>query len=198
MLQKRVETYCRRFPGLDITFTPQPLPVHEVALYVIDVYRIAELPSPSLTGTVFVPVLCYGPPESLSTAWESGCADYLKEPWTMTELHFRIDRLLSVPGVPLRSGAITVDDTEIICGGERHQISFQEGRILAMLLRHRGAVVPREALYYSIWGKNGAGSRVVDMHIAALRRKLTDVQRHLSANERVRIGTARREGYFIR
>ncbi|WP_455381247.1 winged helix-turn-helix domain-containing protein, partial [Salinispira pacifica] len=40
---------------------------------------------------------------------------------------------------------------------------------------HRGAVVTRQALYYALWGRDATDSRVVDMHVSHLRRKLSGV-----------------------
>ena len=77
-------------------------------------------------------------------------------------------------------------------------MSVQEGKILNLLLRHSGTVVPREALYYGIWGRTGAGSRVVDMHVSKLRSKLESLQRDLPESNRVKIATVHGEGYYIR
>jgi DNA-binding response OmpR family regulator len=200
-----VETYCRRFPGLKVVFTRHPLKPQEAGLYVIEIGRIDEIPRNGTeaaagdpTGAPIVPVLGYGPAVDLSAAWNAGCADYLKSPWTVTELHFRIDRLLFAPGRRTGFGPIEVSDSEIICGQNRHDLSAQERKILSFLLRTPGAAVPREALYYGIWGTRGTGSRVVDMHISKLRSKLKDLQRDLPGGDRLSIITMRGEGYCIR
>ena len=212
MLRARIETYCRRFPGLKIVFTRHPLELNVVSLYVIEIARIEEIPRIGMDaaaggragvtgGRAFasaVPVLGYGPAEELSSAWSAGCADYLKDPWAVTELHFRIDRLLLAPGRRLALGPIEVTDTEVVCGLNRRDLSAQERKILSFLVRNGGAAVPREALYYGIWGATGAGSRVVDMHVSKLRSKLRDLQRDLSEEERISIITTRGEGYCIR
>ncbi len=183
---------------MNIVFTNRPLEPRNVCLYVIEVTRLAEIRSIGGGGVFGVPVLSYGPPEELSAAWNAGCADYLKSPWTVTELHFRIDRLLLNPGGTFSIGHIELTDTEIVCGRNRHDLSAPERKILSSLIRHSGAVVPREALYYRIWGVAGTGSRVVDMHISRLRNKLKSLQRDLPPGEKVAIITVRGEGYCIR
>ncbi len=205
MLRTRVETYCRRFPGLKVVFTQHPLEPRKVCLYVIEIARIEEIPLTALdataggrTGVAAVPVLGYGPPEELSAAWNAGCADYLKSPWTITELHFRIDRLLLAPGRGLALGQVEIKDTEIVCGRFRHDLSAQERKILSFLVRNAGVSVPREALYYGIWGTTGVGSRAVDMHISKLRSKLKDLQHDLAPEKKVTIITTRGEGYCMR
>ena len=149
-------------------------------------------------GVFTVPVLGYGPPEELSTAWSGGCADFLKNPWTVTELHFRIDRLILRTGGRLACGQIELKDTEIICGDIHRDLSAPERKILSTLLLYSGISVPREALYYRIWGATGGGSRVVDMHVSNLRSKLKELQRGLPPEERAEIITVRGEGYLLR
>lgn len=52
-------------------------------------------------------------------------------------------------------------------------MSVQEQSILRMLTANAGEPVSREALYYGIWGRPASPeTRVVDMHIASLRKKL--------------------------
>lgn len=162
-------------------------------MYVIDVTRLRELPATGAT----VPVLCYGPAEALSTAWAAGCSDYLKEPWTNHELHFRIEKLLSAKERELRIGEVVIGHTQMSCGPNRLPISAQERKILALLCRHPGVAVHREALYYAIWGKTGDTSRVVDMHISKLRRKLAELQNGLPETNRIELKTLRGEGYAL-
>ena len=70
-------------------------------------------------------------------------------------------------------------------------LSVQESLIAEVLWQHRGQVVTRDAPFYRLWGRvPDAPSRVVDVHVAALRRKLTAVGHSSAAIE-----TARGLGY---
>jgi DNA-binding response OmpR family regulator len=70
----------------------------------------------------------------------------------------------------------------------------QEQSILRLLSANAGEPVSREALYYGIWGRPAAEeSRVVDMHIASLRRKL----RRLFPESGACIRSVRGVGYLI-
>lgn len=158
---------------------------------------MAELSAGTEWDSFAAPVISYGPAEELSTAWTAGCSDYLKDPWSMTELHFRISRLLSAPGRTVKAGNLQVTDAAIRCGEREIQISAQERKILNLLLRHPGVVAPREALYYAIWGKQAADSRAVDVHISRLRAKLSEIQTDVEETDRVVIQTVRGEGYII-
>ena len=73
-------------------------------------------------------------------------------------------------------GALRLESLAVCSGAECRPLSLPEYRILAALLRHRGQVVPRTVLYYAIWSKAPEGrSRVVDVHVSSLRRKLLEL-----------------------
>jgi DNA-binding response OmpR family regulator len=73
-------------------------------------------------------------------------------------------------------------------------LGTQEQTILRLLAANRGEPVSREVLYYGIWGKPALErSRVVDMHVASLRRKL----RGLFGASTDHIRTVRGVGYLM-
>lgn len=52
-------------------------------------------------------------------------------------------------------------------------LSRQESEILGTLLKQRGKTVTREVLFYRIWGNlPDKPSRVVDVHVSSLNRKI--------------------------
>jgi len=76
----------------------------------------------------------------------------------------------------------------------RCRLSVQEQSILRMLAASAGQPVSREALYYGIWGRPASSeSRVVDVHIASLRKKL----RRLFPESGACIRSARGVGYLL-
>lgn len=156
--------------------------------------RHKEVPS---SDAAAVPVICYGPPGELSTAWSAGCADYLKEPWSAAELHFRVERLLSTRNAGVRGGEIALEPLEMRLGRKRIPVSMQEYRILKLLMRHPGEIVPREALHYTIWGKPRPGSRGVDMHLSKIRKKLRIIQAEIPEDKKIKIVTVRGDGYLL-
>lgn len=73
-------------------------------------------------------------------------------------------------------------------------LSLQEARILRLLLHQRGEPVPREALFYAVWGRPPTGeSRVVDVHVSNLRGKL----RRLFPESRGCLRSVRGVGYLL-
>ena len=170
-----------------------PLPPCRVMVYVVHVSSCSEV----LEQPTSIPVICRGPVGELSTAWAVGCADYLKEPWTMQELHFRINRVLSSLDIDKSWRGFSIHGNRVFYGDDAITVTVQEQRIFSMLVRHEGTTVPREALYYAIWGTTGDTSRVVDLHISKLRSKMAVLQESIPQQNRVRIVTVRGEGYVI-
>jgi DNA-binding response OmpR family regulator len=70
--------------------------------------------------------------------------------------------------VDLRAHRVLVDGHEV-------QLTSKEFDLLAALARDAGAVVDRERLLREVWQTTWYGSsKTIDVHVAALRRKLGD------------------------
>jgi DNA-binding response OmpR family regulator len=114
-----------------------------------------------------------------------GADDYLTKPFSMRELAARVHALLRrsdrSAGAPAASDApIVVGDLEINrserrvsrAGVEAH-LTPTEFDLLVHLARRPRAVLPREQLLADVWGwADASGTRTVDSHVKALRRKL--------------------------
>ncbi len=113
-----------------------------------------------------------------------GADDYLTKPFSLRELAVRvrailrrverIDALGNGSG-ELSRGALTIDATKrrALVDGEEVGLTPLEFDILLTLARSPGVVFTREQLMDGVWGyRDFAGGRVVDSHVARLRRKL--------------------------
>lgn len=120
-------------------------------------------------------LICFGAAELLPGCYLAGCSDYLKQPWSPQELEWRVRKLCKAreESMSFSWGRFDIRSLELSSPAGSCTLNAQERSILRMLAANRGEPVSREALYYGIWGRAGASkSRVADMHIASLRRKL--------------------------
>ena len=137
-------------------------------------------------------VLAYGPAAKLRSAWILGCADYMKDPWSMPELHFRLTRLADRTDIEVKGSKLRINLGTLSTDAGDVAISVEEYKILQLLLRHPGEVVPREAFFYAIWDRPEENSRAVDVHISHLRKKL-----RICFPDTHIIRTARGIGYYF-
>ncbi|HET7839474.1 MAG TPA: winged helix-turn-helix domain-containing protein [Rectinemataceae bacterium] len=115
--------------------------------------------------------IAYGPAGLMGACFEAGCVDYLRDPWPLEELAARLGRIerprfrLGTALVELRGSLLSTDAAEV-------SLSESERRLLRVLYLNRGRPVPREALRSALGGCFGASSRLPDVHIASIRKKL--------------------------
>ena len=117
---------------------------------------------------------------------ELGADDYLVKPFGLRELIARIRAVTRRASEPqrldetIRVGDLTVNDRSrrAWVGSASLSLTPKEFDLLAVLAREPGAAVPRRELLERVWHTNWLGqSKTIDVHIAALRRKLGDPTR---------------------
>jgi DNA-binding response OmpR family regulator len=112
-----------------------------------------------------------------------GADDYLTKPFSLRELAARVNAILrrrerieaAASEAPIERAGLVVDPKRrrVEVDGEDVQLTPLEFEILRVLSAEPGAVLSRDELMDRIWGyRDVAGGRVVDSHVARLRRKL--------------------------
>lgn len=113
---------------------------------------------------------------------ELGADDYVVKPFGIRELIARIRAVTrrsqgrSVDG-PIHIGELRIDERgrRATIGGEALDLTPKEFDLLVALARDPGAVVSRQRLLEDVWNTSWYGStKTIDVHVAALRRKLGD------------------------
>jgi hypothetical protein len=198
---EHVRFLAGRRPDFRVACTAEPagkdydaLVVPSTMLGLADVLAAPAQPSPA-AGNWF-PVIAYGTPYDMRRAFLAGCFDYLKDPWGPEELLLRLDRLFRVTHRPQSWRGLSLQGCILASETEEEELSYVEAVILKTLLAHRGEIVPRDVLFYSIWGHlPDTASRAVDVHISTLRKKI----RRLCADDPGVgvITSVRRIGYTI-
>jgi DNA-binding response OmpR family regulator len=113
---------------------------------------------------------------------ELGADDYVVKPFAAAEVIARIRAVLRrsrqrQPGQPAALGEVKVDVAarRAWLRGEELSLTRKEFDLLARLARSPGQVVTREDLMSDVWDENWFGStKTLDVHMAALRRKLAE------------------------
>lgn len=107
---------------------------------------------------------------------DAGVDDYVTKPFSIAELAARIHaRLRWLDESVLSAGAVSLDleTHRVSVAGSEVPLSAREVSLLAAFLRHAGRPLTREQLLTLVWEIDfDPGSNVVDVYVAALRRKL--------------------------
>ncbi len=169
------KTFEQKNSHIHMEFSESPLLNEGFDVFVLPLPFVTSLFSSDRDSPLWVQVIGHGEPEYLSLAFLYGCADYLKEPWTPEELYLRARRIARKQTLHMPWGSITYSSKNISSAYHTQPLTHQEYTILRILIMNRGSIVSRTALYYALWGYSSKKSRVVDMHIVSLRKKLQAV-----------------------
>lgn len=177
---------------------PAELVLLDLGLPDADGFELCRSLRERLPGAVLVVLTARTGEMDVIQALESGADDYLTKPFRLAELQARIAAHLrrASPGRDggadrIRHGALLIDRTARRCFTPAAEVELRpkEFDLLVRLTVSAGRAVSREDLMSDVWDENWFGStKTLDVHVAALRRKLGD---------RVRITTLRHFGYRL-
>ena len=153
--------------------------------------QISDLPIVFVTGS--------DSRDRVRAAFDAGGDDYVIKPFDPEELSSRVKAVLrrsghavpqvwEVDGLVVDSGARTVT-----VNGASVALTSLEFDLLAVLLRSRSQVVPKQRLLQRVWGYDEVerDDHLVEVHVSSLRRKLETHGSRL-------IHTVRGAGYILR
>ncbi len=107
-----------------------------------------------------------------------GAEDYIVKPFDITELILRVEKVISRMEPKRKTFSIygveiDEDNRTVSVDGQPVELKKMEYDLMLMLVKHRGMAFTREQLLHAVWGDEFFGeTRTVDVHIAALRKKL--------------------------
>ena len=114
---------------------------------------------------------------------ELGADDYVAKPFRPREMMARVKAVLrranmdDVDGAPVRVGLLEVDPLRgtVEVDGRPVDLTATEFRLLHHFAQHPGRIFNREELFEAVLPESDALERVIDVHIANLRKKLEPV-----------------------
>jgi DNA-binding response OmpR family regulator len=128
--------------------------------------------------TAIIVVTAYGEEADRVVALDAGADDYLVKPFGLNELQARIRavlRRIRPENDIIRHGPLTVDvrTRKVSVTGAEIALTPKEFDILECLAADPGRVCSRQDILESAWDANWYGpTKVLDVHVASLRRKL--------------------------
>ncbi|MHB1343427.1 MAG: response regulator [Thermoleophilia bacterium] len=135
-------------------------------------------------GVPIIMLTARGEEDDMLRGFEAGADDYLVKPFSPKVLVARVRAVLRRAGLaeeesegPLVLGPLSIDERsrEVFVDGSRVDLTAIEFDLVRALAEHPGWVYSREQLLERVWGYDYLGdSRVVDVHIANLRKKIGD------------------------
>ncbi|MFS8130735.1 MAG: response regulator transcription factor [Candidatus Dojkabacteria bacterium] len=138
--------------------------------------------------------------ESIISCLNSGADDYITKPFDSQELLARIKARLRNSQENLNTNVLhasdltlNTDTLEVFRNEEKIELTAKEFELLKYLISNKYRVSTRDNILYAVWGfSSEVETRVVDVHIGKLRKKLEN-----GADSRY-IDSARGYGYRIK
>jgi two-component system KDP operon response regulator KdpE len=168
-----------------VTEAEQLAPGHNPDLYLLDLglpdgdgidlaRRLREW-----TRAPIIVLSARGREEDKVKALDAGADDYLTKPFGVNELLARLRVALRHahvgPGEPVfEVGALRVDlaRREVTVDGREVRLTPTEFRLLALLARNAGKVLPHRQILKEVWGPAATEVHYVRVHLAELRKKI--------------------------
>jgi len=116
---------------------------------------------------------------NLSLGYELGCNDYIRKPFSLKELQYRVSQAINtyhmrttLEGIELAQGfSYHIEDHTLWCGSIQIILSNNETKLLFLLVKNRGNFVSTERIHAYIWEGKEIGDNDIRMLIKKVRDK---------------------------
>ena len=193
LLIERVKLFSIRY-GDFFTFFYNKKPVFDNFFDIMvspDEY-LNEISNFKRENNFFVPFIIYGDGSNLAYSFQCGAIDFLKNPWKIEELGYRILNYLKNGKNIFQKRDITVNKNSLEIGNKFCHISRKEFLLLRLLILHHGRLVHKNLIWNVIWNKQPDKSKALDMLILRLRKKIASID----GSKKLVIRSIKRIGYI--
>ena len=153
-------------------------------------------------NTPILVVSALGEPDDKVKALDYGADDYLSKPFHFKELVARINALTRrfKSNNEIQENVLICDDLKLFVdrhiierSGQGIKLTFQEFKLLQLLMENKNKVIPRSQILDTVWGINyDPNTNIVDVYISYLRNKVD------AGFDNKLIQTVKGRGYLIR
>ena len=148
----------------------------DVMLPEVSGFELMEYIQP--TGTPVIFITAKNSVDDRVKGLRMGAEDYIVKPFEVMELLARVEVVLrryQKTEDLLTAGELTIDmrSLQVQRNGETILLTKKEWDLMLLFAQNPGAALYRETIYERVWGgEYPVGSRVVDLHIQRLRKKI--------------------------
>ena len=176
--------------------TGKAIPV-DADLILIDAKRFGNTKAENTQIFQHKIMIVYGTLNQLNTSFLLGCDDYIKSPWTVEEIFYRIAKFSHhLPYFFIDNHKIVIYANHVLCGIERVPVTLMESCILTLLARHKNTTLTSQSIYHStINGTLPSSDNEVHVYMCTIRKKLE--QFSCITNGKEVIVTVPKKGYFL-
>lgn len=167
-------------------------------LYVLDInvpgangFEVIEWVSNNSPKAPVIFITAYTDIESITKAYKLGCSDYLKKPFDLKELLFRISNLLKESNtnfINITPECVFDKETkQVHKNGKLIKLSKTQKNILSVLLEEKNNLVTYDLLIDYVWGDKYVKNNTIASNIREIRHSLPELV----------IKSVRAEGYTL-
>lgn len=130
------------------------------------------------TPTIYVSALV--DIEDISRAYDLGCYDYLKKPFHLKELAFKIDRILMDKDVPLvylrlsKNYTYDQENNTLLFDNNPQILTKRQSQIIDILARNRGRIVDFEQFRIYVWDEQIVDNATIRAEVNRLKKSLKE------------------------